>query len=230
MTIKLAMLNQKPTIFYTLQGEGPYAGTPAVFVRTALCNLACTWCDTPYTWDWNRYPKATHVGSFSISSVCETIQTYTPRHIVLTGGEPLLQQPALVSLLTQLSPGPTIEIETNGTKPPMPELDAAIHAYNVSLKLPNSGQPNTQCIIPKSVDYFAKNPKAFFKFVVQAPSDIDIVLDLAATYSIPNNRIGLMPEGTDSTSIHAASPWVIQACLHHAFRFLDRLHIHVDIA
>ncbi|MBD98054.1 pyrroloquinoline quinone biosynthesis protein PqqE [bacterium] len=230
MTIKLAIVNNQPAIFHTLQGEGPYAGTPAVFIRTAVCNLTCTWCDTPYTWDWSRYPKEKHMGTYSISNVCACIQDYNPQHIVFTGGEPLLQQQALHLVLNQLHSEATIEIETNGTKQPIPELDRAVHAYNVSLKLPNSGQPYTACIVPDSVRYFAHNKKAFFKFVVQTPVDIDAIIELATTYAIPHTRIGLMPEGTDSHTLRVASPWVIDACLTHGFRFLDRLHIHIGIA
>ena len=224
------MLDEKPAIFHTLQGEGPYAGTPAVFVRTALCNLSCTWCDTPYTWDWSRYPKAQYVRALSLDTVSAAVNAYAPRHVVLTGGEPLLQQAALTHLIRALSTHPTIEIETNGTQQPKPALDAVVHAYNVSLKLPHSGQSPADCIFPDTVRWFAQTPTAWFKFVVQTPADVTAILALAKTYAIPHARIGLMPEGTDSESLRAASPWIVQACLRHQFRFLDRLHIHVDIA
>ena len=49
------MLLKLSEIFYSIQGEGVSIGRPSVFLRTALCNLKCKWCDTPYTWDWKKY-------------------------------------------------------------------------------------------------------------------------------------------------------------------------------
>jgi len=95
-------------VFYTLQGEGPFAGEPSVFVRTGGCNIKCWWCDTDFessTW----HP--------SLPELIATIDEQRPEHcdlIVLTGGEPFRQniQPLVERLLAR---GLRVQIETNGT-------------------------------------------------------------------------------------------------------------------
>ena len=100
-TRRLMKINE---IFYSLQGEGHYTGTPAVFVRFAGCNLKCSFCDTDFT-------SFTEMTEDDI--VRETGQ-YPANHIVITGGEPTLQITAsLVSKLHEA--GKYVQIETNGT-------------------------------------------------------------------------------------------------------------------
>ena len=79
-------------IFHSLQGEGELAGVPSVFVRTAGCNLRCTWCDTPYS-SWS--PEGTQMG---VAEIVAEVSRHPARHVVLTGGEPMLapELPALV--------------------------------------------------------------------------------------------------------------------------------------
>ena len=71
-------------IFYSVQGEGKLTGVPSVFVRASGCNLRCTWCDTPYA-SWN--PEGP---DRSVDSILEKIAAHNARHVVLTGGEPLM--------------------------------------------------------------------------------------------------------------------------------------------
>ena len=119
------MLNQQPieksidhpeglldvhSIFYTIQGEGPFSGFPAVFIRLAGCNLQCPWCDTEYTQGRRlAHPEvvAQYVHSLSLPKGL----------VVITGGEPFRQN--LTSLLTHLDKlGHLVQIETNGTLAP----------------------------------------------------------------------------------------------------------------
>ncbi len=118
--------NGSPEIFHTLQGEGPTLGSPAVFLRLSLCNLHCHWCDTPYTWNWEKTPwphqdgtkfsKAEQIIDLSPAQIAPLINNFHCKRLVITGGEPLLQQNDLLPLLQLLPNTPFLEIETNGTQ------------------------------------------------------------------------------------------------------------------
>src|SRR5215469_9962101 len=71
-------------IFYSLQGEGSLVGVPSVFVRTSGCNLRCVWCDTPYT-SW--HPEGEER---TLPSIVAEVEQYPARHVVVTGGEPMI--------------------------------------------------------------------------------------------------------------------------------------------
>ena len=100
-------------IFKSIQGEGPNFGKPAIFLRTAQCNLKCTWCDTKYTWDWENYDFTTEVKEMTIDEIKKSITDLKIKHLVITGGEPLLQQDDLADLLSFLKPDFYVELETN---------------------------------------------------------------------------------------------------------------------
>ena len=105
----------------TIQGEGPSAGTPAIFIRTSGCNLECRWCDTPYTWDRARFDIRPSGPAAASPNWPPGPLTYPEPLAVLTGGEPLMQQRALIPLARALAGiGKRVEIETNGTYPPRP--------------------------------------------------------------------------------------------------------------
>ena len=79
-----------PEIFHSLQGEGVTIGAASVFLRLAQCNLACSWCDTKYTWDWEHYRYEDEVMVLGVEEVREAVLAFGCPHIVVTGGEPLL--------------------------------------------------------------------------------------------------------------------------------------------
>ena len=109
------------SIFYTIQGEGPFCGVPAVFIRLAGCNLQCPWCDTDYTTGRERW---------TTYRVVDTVRRLAPAGtlVVITGGEPFRQD--LTDLLIDLlSKRYYVQIETNGTLPP-PNLPAAMYSVN----------------------------------------------------------------------------------------------------
>ena len=224
----------EPEIFASLQGEGPSAGKPCAFVRLSRCNLACHWCDTAYTWRFegdNRphradvaYERAANQVTLSEAEVADRILRLAKPRLVVTGGEPLLQAPALARMLALL-PGIAIEIETNGTAAPPPALDAVVQQYNVSPKLAHSGNPAELALVPDRLAAWAAEPRAFFKFVIAAPSDVDEALALARAYAIPYERIYLMAEGTDPATLAAREAWLAQLCLAHNLTLSKRLHI-----
>ncbi len=237
MPLTLASINPgEPEIFAALQGEGPSAGWPCAFVRLSRCNLACVWCDTAYTWrfagdhrphrDGIAFDRAANQMALPEADVAERIATLGKQRLVITGGEPLLQAPALARMIAYL-PEVQIEVETNGTVIPSPALDALIHQYNVSPKLAHSGNPRELALVPPALAHFAANPRAFFKFVIAQAGDVEEVRMIAADYAIPPARILLMPEGRDSATLRARAVWLSDICSVHQFRYSDRLHIHL---
>ncbi len=226
----------EPEIFASLQGEGPSIGQPSTFIRLSRCNLACTWCDTAYTWrftgdnrphrDDTTFERAANQVTLDEADVAARIMVLGGNRLVITGGEPLLQGPALARMAVLLS-GHRIEIETNGTIAPHPKLDALVAQYNVSPKLKHSGNPIDLALIPERLSAWSNEPKAYFKFVISVPEDIDEVLALQQQHSIPGERLMLMPEGTDSAVLQERMRWLAPLCQSHGLRLSDRLHIHL---
>jgi len=238
--MKLAKLNSKPEIFHTIQGEGKNTGMPSVFLRTSLCNLHCVWCDTDYTWNWENTPFETLSGEkfnreeyiieLSTSEIVEELKQYGCKNIVLTGGEPLMQQDDLIEVmkkLKQLDPAYSFEVETNGTLLPSEEFDKLITQYNVSPKLANSNNELKIREKPKPLNFFSTNNKAYFKFVISQQSDLDEVLTIIKKYKITSDRVYLMPEGTNASSLNNKQQWLVEICKSHGFNYTDRLHIHI---
>jgi 7-carboxy-7-deazaguanine synthase len=226
----------EPEIFASLQGEGPSAGRPCAFVRLSRCNLACVWCDTAYTWrfagdnrphrDGLAFERQANQVTLSEEDTAARILALGQDRLVITGGEPLLQGAALARLAGLLT-GMTIEIETNGTVAPHPQLDRQVAQYNVSPKLKHSGNDSAIALIPERLSAWSSEPKAYFKFVISASEDLAEVLTLRDVYAISPERIFLMPEGTDSETLRSRERWLAPLALAHGFRLSDRLHIHL---
>src|SRR5919197_2663416 len=105
----------------TLQGEGPSVGQPALFIRLSRCNLSCTWCDEPHTWDTTRFRLPDYTVRRTATELIDWVSQQTPELVVITGGEPMLQHDKLVELVAQLvEMQRRVEIETNGTIVPDP--------------------------------------------------------------------------------------------------------------
>lgn len=225
-----------PEIFASVQGEGPSAGMPVAFMRLSRCNLACIWCDTAYTWhfqgderphrDGIEYDRKANQVSLPVDEVAARIVALGQSRLVITGGEPLLQAPALARLL-DLLPDIGVEIETNGTTTAPPALDIRIDQFNVSPKLAHSGNAAELALLPERLDAYATDPRAWFKFVIADPSDVDEVLVLRDRYRFKPGHVFLMPEGTDSATLRTREKWLADLCLMHGFRMSDRLHIHL---
>jgi organic radical activating enzyme len=241
--MKLAKLGSGPEIFHTIQGEGASAGSPAVFIRTSRCNLHCVWCDTDHTWNFEGTPwpheKDALPGYAKHRKTAVTIETspaeaaglilayHCPR-VVITGGEPLLQENELLETIHHIlrqMPDCVFEVETNGTRIPHPAFADAVHQFNVSPKLANAGMPESLRIQPAALDFFAASSKAWFKFVVATPSDLAEIQTLRSRFSIRPERILLMPEGRTAADLDRSAPQIAAICRDLGFRFCDRLHI-----
>lgn len=196
-------------IFESLQGEGPNRGKPVVFLRTAGCNLRCTWCDTPYALELRQGTRMTP------EEVVEKIQSFDTKHIVLTGGEPMLQQHFLRPVFEQL-PNHFIEVETNGGF--ASEIDEYIDQYNCSPKLLGSGNTSYELkLLP--------NEKTWYKFVIDTEEDFQETLAFIEQYHLPSERIQLMPQGKTKPEQEQHMLWIEKLSQEHAFSFTPRLHI-----
>ena len=147
-------------------------------------------------------------------------------HVVLTGGEPMLQQrllPDLISRLRDLGFG-FFEIETNGTILPSAEMLKGIDWWNCSPKLSNNGGTPEENFVAGALSAIAETEKADFKFVVKTKTDIEEILHRFMEH-LPAERVMLMPEGATREELIRNTPWVIEQCLSNGFRFSPRLHI-----
>lgn len=214
-------------IFYSIQGEGRLVGVPSAFVRTSGCNLRCVWCDTPYT-SWHPQGKAYH-----IAHILREIEKYPTRHVVITGGEPLLA--ASIEELAQalrLS-GKHITIETAGTiyRP------VACDLISLSPKLANStpwkreggkfarSHEQRRLNLPV-IQKYLDNYDYQLKFVVEQRSDFDEIGELLARLKgVDRSRVLIMAQGTTRSQLGAKAKWIVELCKQQGYGYTPRLHI-----
>ena len=243
--LRVALNEQgQPEVFHSLQGEGPFAGRPSVFARLSECNLYCRWCDTPYTWNWRgtAYPhdqarkyrrdeEQTRIAPADLLALArEAAAAHDCKCLVLTGGEPLLQQKRLLAFLQGLHAGGegwTVDVETNGTIAPTPSFDRHIAAYVVSPKLANAGVPKAARLRGEALAWFAATEKAYFKFVVARAEDAREASALIDAYRLPRAKVYLMPAAATAEQLRARSEEARRWAARAGLRFSDRLHLHL---
>lgn len=210
----------------TFQGEGLSCGQPAIFIRTSRCNQTCGWCDEPQTWDSTRFNLAEHTTRRSVASLAEWALNHSTELVVITGGEPLMQQRKLVPLVrTLLDAGRRIEFETNGSIAPRPDLLHDRIQFNVSPKLASSGVAERRRIVPDALSALAQ-ANSVCKFVITADhrdADLAEADHLAATYGF--HRVWLMPEGTTRSAVTAGLHALAEPALQRGWGLTTRLHI-----
>ena len=210
-------------IFYSVQGEGALVGVPSVFVRTSGCNLRCVWCDTPYT-SWQ--PEG---DDLSLDEILARVGAYSrARHVVVTGGEPLIA-PDVVELTGRLhAHGLHITIETAGTvyKPVVCDL------MSISPKLAHSTPPGDWAVTherlriqPAALRSLMDAYDYQLKFVAASPADMDEIRRLIDVLAADRSKVILMPEGIDPATLRQRGAWLAEICKQEGFRFSPRLHI-----
>lgn len=226
MTTTVPDLLVTETFGPTLQGEGPSCGQRAVFIRLSRCNLACGWCDEPQTWDRKRFDLAAHTIRRSPVSLAGWALSQNTELVVITGGEPLMQQHKLVSLVdTLLRAGRRIEFETNGTIAPLPDLVSDRVQFNVSPKLASTGVPEARRIVPGALRALA-HTNSLYKFVITASHrDSDLAEVEALTHSYGLQPVWLMPEGTTREVVSAGLRALAEPALLRGWNLTPRLHV-----
>lgn len=218
--------------FVSLQGEGMLVGTPSTFIRLTGCNLRCTWCDSePTSWaptgDWAEVD--------ALVSFCER----GPRHVVITGGEPLLQA-GVVELSQRLgAAGHHVTFETAGTT-----WVEGLHCdlASVSPKLANStpherdpawaARHDARRWRPEVVQRLMTHPWQLKLVVRTNPAEldddlveIDTMLHATSVAAEDRWRVMLMPECIDPTRLAEAYRALVDPCLARGFGLSQRLHI-----
>lgn len=217
-------------LFFSIQGEGELTGIPSVFVRTSGCNLRCRWCDTKYS-SWT--PEGENV---DIEELVERVRSYPARHVVITGGEPMIAKDIkeFVDLLKQS--GKHITIETAGTIAPNGiQCDLASISPKLSDSTPEKGEISEEWIERHDstrIDYNILNEwidsyEFQLKFVVSRKEEINevkCIIDKIESDILPE-KVLLMPEGTDSETIHSRYDMLVDLCKENGFRMCNRLHL-----
>jgi 7-carboxy-7-deazaguanine synthase len=209
-------------LFYSIQGEGSLVGVPSVFIRTSGCNLRCAWCDTPYT-SWQ--PEG---ADLTLNQIVDEVKAHPARHVVVTGGEPMIA-PEIIALTERLRGlGLHITIETAGTV----VQPVACDLMSISPKLANS-TPNGRWAAQHDrlriqpgvlLELMARYPYQL-KFVIEKTDDLDEVRALIGALRADRSRVILMPEGTDRDRLRERAVWLAEICKQEGFRFSPRLHV-----
>ena len=208
-------------IFHSVQGEGSLVGVPSVFVRTSGCNLRCAWCDTPYT-SWE--PEGS---DWTLDAILAEVERYPSRHVVVTGGEPMIA-PQVVELTKRLRErGKHITIETAGTVMQPVECDL----MSISPKLGNStpegnwGRRHDRLRIQPEVLRELMRYEYQLKFVIAAAGDVEELERVLEAVGADRGKVLLMPEGIEAGALRERGVWVAGICKERGFRFSPRLHV-----
>ena len=227
-------------VFYSIQGEGATMGKPSVFVRLGGCNLMCggmgtqfdgelhngaTWrCDTVEVW---MRAKSKPFKDILPDDCLNAIMN--DAHLIITGGEPLMQQDAVKEFILfvreLINPNVFVEIETNGTIEPNEALRQQVDLFNVSPKLSNSGNDKSQTFNKKALKTF-NEISSIFKFVVSNEKDYE---EIMADYSeiIDRDKVYLMPAGENQELLNQNKEYVAELCITEHFNYCTRLHIEI---
>ena len=214
-------------IYLSIQGEGILTGTESVFVRASGCNLRCSYCDTPFA-SWS--PEG---DDLSVEEIMAEVERLNCRHVVLTGGEPMLFA-ELVPLTEALhARGIHITVETAGTL----HLPVKCDLMSVSPKLSNStpsvGKHPRWNVrhehsrhVPEVVRRLTTEYAYQLKFVVDTEADLAEIVDYLKEFPhVDAGHVLLMPQGVDAVELAARAEWLEPYCAERGYQYCPRRHI-----
>lgn len=232
--------------FYSIQGEGQFQGYPSVFFRMRNCNLFCgqptneafteksegaKWvCDTIPAWMKGKEMSFEEIYKIWLElGYIERLKEGA--HLVLTGGEPLLQESALgkfLHFLIEKGVDSYVEVETNGSLEPTSTFSALVDRFNVSAKLSNSGNNKGIRYNKEALKFHVNNPNSIFKFVVLDDEDVEeIFRDFIVAFNIPKKKIWLMPGAYDREELWKNAPKIAELCKKFGFKMSSRMHVEI---
>jgi organic radical activating enzyme len=261
-------------LFYSLQGEGQYLGTPSIFLRVFGCNFQCpgfsmprgeksterldvnpadyktydslplvhTGCDSYASWDV-RFKHLSPV--MSIEKIVDKIESLLPnrtfnkdKHLILTGGEPLLGwQRTYIDLFNDIFSRnmnlTELTFETNGTQKLHKDLvdylnNSTINTtFSISSKLPSSGESWEDAIKPDIVKEYTTVGHSYFKWVVSNQEDYEDVCRAVDAYKTAGVDIPvyLMPAGGTTKYYDENERWVADLAMKNGWRYSPRLQV-----
>jgi len=226
-------------IFYTIEGEGEYVGQPSVFMRLSMCNLTCKGfasADSPNGCDsfisWSVKNKMTFDDVFEYMSQ-NSYNCYLKDGAIwkITGGEPLIQQKALLELVDQFifrfGFVPRIDFETNATILPDQQWLDWKATFTTSPKLSNNGDPIEKRYKPEVLKWHVKNNSGF-KFVINDENDLLEVFEKyisEPSIKVPKERVWLMPCCGSRAEHVEKAVFVADLCKRHNLKFSPRLQL-----
>lgn len=182
-------------IFYSLQGETTRVGLPTVFVRLTGCPLRCSWCDTTYAFTGGE--------TLALAEILVRVAAHAPRHVCVTGGEPLAQKNCLLLLSALCDAGYDVSLETSGALP-VCDVDARVSRI-VDLKPPSSGENSRNCWENLSV----LSQRDELKFVIANRTDYNWMRDLIAERQLAGRCPILLSPMQDTLPPQTLAEWIL---------------------
>lgn len=202
------MIHKLSELFISIQGEALFVGKRALFLRYAFCNLDCDFCDTPQ--------KSKITLEITTQEIVDIVDREEIRHVVLTGGEPLLQISNITNVIETLSTC-TFEIETNGIllRDAVPLMNNSRVYFNISPKVKKFREKYKEVLIPE---------QSIFKFPVNK-SNITETREFITFFNLPKDKIYYMPICKNYTEYVLVADWVLEQALQDKVNFSPRLHL-----
>jgi organic radical activating enzyme len=207
------------------QGEGPFTGRLCYFLRLGLCNLHCSWCDTAYTWDHDRYDVHSECPPRNLTELVTLLPT--SGLLVLSGGEPLIHQGNPV-LQEALDNDLDLHVETNGTLIPNDWAWFRVSHFTVSPKLAYQGDPEHRRIRVRTLQEFARlarDGRAIFKVVVRDDKEVATAFDWFERLEVPEHARWVMPEGVEADVVLDRARQIAPAVAARGLNLTLRQHV-----
>lgn len=232
-------------LYPAFQGEGATIGRHCMFLRLAGCPLHCVWCDSAYTWRFSDkhdheggivYNKGDEVELRDTFDIADDLIDTSPM-VVITGGEPMVQQKGIVELIEyflDFNYAPRVEFETAGIIKPSDNLTRALwdagceFHFNVSPKLASSGnsvEERRDFDVLKVFTEYANVQQATFKFVVSSDDDWEEINMIVDELDFPRERVYVMPEGVERDKILEGTMAIEDKAREYGYNVSTRLHV-----